>query len=286
MINRLHAVGIEVNPKLIGVLLTDQVANTLRIFCFYTSGRISQFDVPAEENRDSRHELFSALNIEQSCSSVIVDEAVQGRIYVQADNDNERWLYTVLKSPGSQLPLNADIADLPWKVIWRSSEMEALQYQPADGAAPSFALRSKIKEHDAARLLKNSHSFTNPVSPRAKKPRRWLYLTLGLALLALAVVVGATTFYTFKKTRVPQTVRVSPVKITAHAAPAAPAGYFLLYNHQISGPFPAKVVADMNAAGLFPPGTMCRTENATTWVELSAAFPSSGPPPPPQPSAR
>jgi hypothetical protein len=56
---RSMAVGIEMNPKLIGALLTDQVDNTLRVFCFYTSGRLSQFDVPAAENQDNWHSLFS-----------------------------------------------------------------------------------------------------------------------------------------------------------------------------------------------------------------------------------
>jgi GYF domain 2 len=276
MNKRSHAVGIEINPKLIGVLLTERIGNTLRMFCFYTSGCTSQFDVPAEENRDNRHELFSSLNVEATCSSVILDEAVQGRIYAQSEN--QHWLYTLLISPGNRLPLNADIGDLPWQVIWRSQEMEALQYRATEGAEPSFALRSRLTEDDALRLVKNSKSFTNPVSPLRKPPHRWLLLNIALVLVALAVVVTATVFYTFKQNH-NHTSRPAPALNTKNTAPATPTGssYFLLYNRQISGPYPTKVIADMNAAGLFNRDTMCRTEASTEWVKLATVFPPKTP---------
>lgn len=267
MIKRSQTIGININPRLLGVLLTDRVGNTLRIFCYYTNGRTSQFDVPAEENSGSRHELFSALNIEPTCISVIHDAAIQGRIHVKTDN--QHWLYTLLNSPGSQLPLNADVTDLPWQVVWRSPEMEALQYRPEEDGEWSYAIRARIHESNADRLVKDFQLFTNPVSPARKQPQRWVHLNLGLMLLAVALVAAGTLYYTFKSG--------GHLARSAAAAPThaqhAQGGYYLLYHHQISGPYAAPVLADMNAAGLFNPETMCRAEKSTVWDKLVNDFP-------------
>lgn len=272
MIKQAHTVGIEINPKLLGVLLTEQIGNTLRFFCFYTNGSVSQFNAPADENSESQRELFSALSVEPTCTSVIQEAAVQGRIYIQSDN--QRWLYTLLNTAGNQLPLNADIGNLPWKVIWRSKEMEALQYRLTDGAEPSIALRYKINESENLRQAKKNHLFTNAVSPPRKMPHRWLYLNIGVMLLAVALVVAGTCYYTFK----PKTLAARSVSAVntngAKAAAQAHDGYYLLYNHRISGPFPAETVADMAAAGLFNPDTMCRAYQSTVWVKLATAFPA------------
>lgn len=118
--------GLEVNPKLVGALFTERLEKTLRVFCFYTNGNTSQFDVPAEENVDNMHHFFSKLKMDATCSSVIVDEVVQGRIYVNTEQDY--WLYTLLSTPGNGLPpFNADLCNLPWKTCWRSQEAEILE---------------------------------------------------------------------------------------------------------------------------------------------------------------
>lgn len=270
MIKNSLAMGIEINPKLVGALFTDKIGDTLRIFCFYTNGETSQFDVPHEDNRDSLRSLLSTLNTEETCTSLILDEVVQGRVYVQANN--QHWLYTLLRSPGNiPPPLNADIADLPWQVCWRSHEAEVLRYHRPDDSERCLAIRTRIGENDAARLVKTSKAFTHPVSIPRKQPQRWLHLNLAMALLALGVLAAATLFYTFKQSH--RAAAAAPVAaVQAKALPAAP-GYFLLYNHRISGPYPAKVIADMNAGGLFNDETLCRPENSMEWGKLVAAFP-------------
>ena len=79
------AMGIEVNPKLVGALFTDKIGDTLRVYCYYTTGETSQFDVPEEDNRENLRSLLATLNTEETCTSLIQDEVVQGRVYVQAD---------------------------------------------------------------------------------------------------------------------------------------------------------------------------------------------------------
>ena len=70
------AIGIEVNPKLVGALFTDKVGSLLRVFCVYTNGETSQFDVAEENNRESLRGLLAALNTEETCTSLILDEVV------------------------------------------------------------------------------------------------------------------------------------------------------------------------------------------------------------------
>src|SRR6185295_4746941 len=76
--------GIEINPQRVGVLLTDHIGDTLRLFCFYTNATVSQVDVPADENRENLSALFVTLSMEETCSSFILDEVVQGRLYVKS----------------------------------------------------------------------------------------------------------------------------------------------------------------------------------------------------------
>ncbi len=263
------AMGIEINPKLVGALFTDKIGDTLRLFCFYTNGETSQFDVPHEDNRDNLRGLLASLNAEETCTSLILDEVVQGRVYVQANN--QHWLYTLLRSPGNiPPPLNADIADLPWQVCWRSHEAEVLRYQQPNDPERCLAIRTRIGENDAARLVKTSKAFTHPVSIPSKRPQPRPYLNLAVALLALVVLVGATLFYTFRQSHRAAAAPVAAVQ--TKALPAMP-GYYLLCNHRISGPYPAKVIADMTAGGLFSDGTMCRPENSMEWGKLAAVFP-------------
>lgn len=267
--------GIEIKPQLVGALFTDKIGDTLRVFCYYTNGEFSQFDVAEEDNRESLRSLLSTLNTEETCTSLIQDEVVQGRVYVQADK--EHWLYTVLRTPGQiPPPLNADIADLPWEVCWRSHEAEVLRFTQAGGLERCVAIRTHISEADANRLVRTSKAFMRPVSmaiPR-KQPQRSTQAHIGIALVALVLIAGANLFFTIKRNHTLVAVLPSQPNSTPAKVVTGPAGgYYLLYNHKISGPYPAKVVSDMSANGLFNDETMCRPENSTEWGKLAAAFP-------------
>lgn len=263
--------GIEVNPKLVGALFTDKIGDTLRVFCYYTNGETSQFDVPEEDNRESLRSLLATLNTEETCTSLIQDEVVQGRVYVQADK--EHWLYTMLRSPGQiPPPLNADIANLPWQVCWRSSQgAEVLRYTQPEGPERCVAIRNHLSENDASRMVRTSKAFTRPMSVSQKQPPRRDNALIGTALLVLGLLMCVTLFFTVKQSHV--VVSVPAPAVQAKVVPVPSGGYFLLYNHRISGPYPAKVVADMSASGLFNDETMCRPENSTEWGKLAAAFP-------------
>lgn len=267
------ATGIEINPKLVGALFTDKIGDILRVFCYYTNGETSQFDVPGEENRENLRGLLASLNTEETCTTLIHDEVIQGRVYVQTGKDH--WLYTVLRSPGQvPPPLNADIADLPWKVCWRSNETEVLRFAQPDGLERCMAVRTHLSENDASRLARTSKAFLRPVSVPRRQPQRWASAYTGIALIALlaaGIVVGGTLFYTLKKSHAPVAglpTHVAEAKVTPEAGT-----YYLLYNHRISGPFPAKIIADMSAGGLFNDETMCRPENSTDWGKVAAVFP-------------
>jgi len=261
------ALGIEINPRLVGVLFTEKLGNTLRLFCYYVNGEISQFDAPAEENEASVRALFSTLNLEETCTSLILDEVVQGRVYVE--NENGHWLYTLLKATSNTLPpLNSDLGELPWQVIWRSQEAEVLHYGQLGDPEHCFALRSQISESDAVRLIQNSKAFTNPVSIPRKKVYRRPYLKIALAMLAAVGLVAASVIGTLQFNGHASAAPLAPA-VKAAAAVSPTAGCFLLYKHQISGPYPVKVVADLNAGGLLDAETLCRPENSADWIKLS-----------------
>ncbi len=260
------ALGIEINPRLVGVLFTEKLGNTLRLFCYYVNGEISQFDAPAEENEASVRALFSTLNLEETCTSLILDEVVQGRVYVE--NESGHWLYTLLKATSNTLPpLNSDLGELPWQVIWRSQEAEVLHYGQLGDPEHCFALRSQISESDAVRLIQNSKAFTHPVSIPRKKVYRRPYLKIALALLAAVGLVAASVTGTLQFNGHAAAPLAPNVKAAAAVSPTA--GCFLLYKHQISGPYPVKVVADLNAGGLLDAETLCRPEKSADWIKLT-----------------
>ncbi|HSY18158.1 MAG TPA: hypothetical protein VK815_07480 [Candidatus Acidoferrales bacterium] len=261
--------GIEINPKRVGVLLTDHIGDTLRLFCFYTNATISQMDVSAGENRDNLSALFVTLGMEETCSSFILDEVVQGRLYVKGDD--KHWLYTLLKSSSDTLPaLNADLASLPWRVAWLSRDTQVLEYGwPGDGEH-CFCIRKEISEEDASRLVKNSKAFIKPVStPRKQKPARSSFALI-LAMLASAMLISVAVIYGVEQEGHAPT---QPAAVsTANTAAPQPSGFYLLYNHQISGPFPAKTIADLNTSGLFAQDVLCRAEGATDWIKPADAI--------------
>jgi hypothetical protein len=261
--------GIEINPKRVGVLLTDHIGDTLRLFCFYTNATISQMDVSAEENRDNLSALFVTLGMEETCSSFILDEVVQGRLYVKSDD--KHWLYTLLKSSSDTLPaLNADLAGLPWRMAWLSRDTQVLEYGwPGDGEH-CFCIRKEISEEDASRLVKNSKAFIKPVStPRKPRPAR---SSAGLvaAMLTSAVLISAAIVYAVEQGG--HAPAQSPAIAQASPGAPQPSGFYLLYNHQISGPFPAKTIADLNTSGLFAQDVLCRQEGATDWIKPADAL--------------
>jgi len=257
-----HTIGIEINPKLLGVFFADRIGDTLRMFCFYTNNAISQFDVPAAENQDNLRAIFSKFQMEETCTSIIMEEAVQGRIYLK--HDDRHWSYTMLKSPVNTMPpLNADLAELDWTIVWRTQDLEVLRFGLPGDAEHCYAIRTQISEADSHRLMKNSNAFTQPVSPRRKKSRRWLYVNLAAAALVVSIVIGAAIIQTVRENNHP------PVQTGAASfAPAPAAGYYLLSNHQISGPYALKVIADMKNGGLLGAGTMFRAENSADWSKL------------------
>lgn len=264
MNKKTQTLGIEINPKLIGALLTEKIGDTLRLFCFYTNANISQVDVPAEENADNLRGLFTTLNMEETCTSLVLDEVVQGRAYFK--NEERHWLYTLLKSSQNTLPsFNADFADLPWRVIWRSSDTQVLEFGAVDEAEHCFCIRKEISEEDSARIMKNSKAFTKPLSIPRKQSQRWIYTNLGLAVLGLAALMAGALVYTLKE-NIHAPLPAAPGH-TAVAPTGSAVGYFVLYNHQISGPFPLKVITDLNAAGLLNADVLCRPENSNDWIK-------------------
>lgn len=264
------ASGIEINPKFVGAFFTERTDDKLRVFCFFTNGGISKFDLAVEENLENLQGFHSKLNMDETCSSVILDEVVQGRVYVRAE---ERcWLYTLLAAPGNVLPsFDGDISSLPWDYCWRSQAADVLEYGKPGDSAHCFAIRTQIAETDAARLVKDSKAFTNLVSVPKKKSVAGLYLVRSAGLVLLGTIIGLAAFYTFK-----QKASGSPPPVLASKATPASGedAYYLLCNHQISGPYPVSVLASMNSGGLLNAETMCRTEQSSEWVSLAALWPS------------
>lgn len=261
------AIGIEINPGLIGVLFTEKVEDTARFFCCYRNGETSQFDMPAGENQENLRSLFASLNMEPTCTSLLLDEMVQGRVFIQSGGKHH--LYTLLKSAGDTLPpLNADIGSLPWEVIWKSQEVEVLELGCPGMGEYCIAIRNEINELDAGRLMHSSKAFVNPVSIPRKQPRNWMPAFIAFALLASGFIIGAATHSAFGS--VPGPAQPTIVAAQPEPSPASTtAQCFLLSDHRITGPFPAGVVAQMNAAGVLGTETLCRMENSTDWVKPS-----------------
>jgi hypothetical protein len=270
MIRHPQAIGIEINPKLIGVLFTERIGNTLRLFCCYTNGDTSQLDVPAEENLENLRTLFSSLNLDPNCTSLILDEMVRGRIYLKGGD--QHWLYTLLKTPGdTQPPLNADLGQLPWRVIWWSQEAEILRCDRTGNSNDCFAVRTRISENDATRLMNNSKAFTHPVSISRKQPQRWKFAKVAFATLAGGILLGAPIIYSFKQSSLAATPSMPSMQTAATAAArtvSGKTGYYLLINHRISGPYTTAIIAEMNSGGLLGTETLCRPENSADWIKL------------------
>ncbi len=259
--------GIEINPKFVAACFTEQIENKLRVFCFFANGGTSQFELSAEENLRHLQSFYSKLNTDDTCSSVILDEVVQGRVYVRSGKNC--LIYTLLSTPGNGLPsFDGDIGDLPWTYCWRSQAVDVLEYGKPGDPGHCFAIRTQISENDAQRLVKESKAFTNPLSVRKRKPHRRLYLAVGVVLVLLGMLIGLTIFYNFK----PKASNPIPA-VEVIVEPRADT-YYLLCNHQITGPYPVGIVSSLQAGGLLNPETMCRSDKSTEWVGLTTLFPA------------
>lgn len=272
MNSRSQTIGIEINPTQIGALFTSTDVDQIRLFCYYTNGTVSQFDMPAEENMENLRQLFDTLKMEPTCTSLILPEAVQGRVFI--NKNGQDWLYTILKSPGQVAPpLNSDIANQDWQRAWKGPDAEILYHTNPNGAGRSYAIRSEISSNDAARLMQSSRAFSKPVSPRFKTARNRLNTYLLLSLIGLSLLSTATACY---RTGGRETSSASVPRLFAAPATSGP-GYYLLYAHRISGPFPAKVVTDLVAAGLINNETMCRADGASDWTKVSDLVATAAP---------
>jgi hypothetical protein len=271
-----NVIGLEINPKFVGALFTNQVDDLIHVFCFYVNGEVAQFDMSAKDNLDGLRHFFTKMNMEETCSSVVIDEVVQGRFYVRSQEDH--WLYTLLASPGNLLPLSgADICQLPWRTCWQSPEAEILEYGGSGDTAHCYAIRTAITETDAARLVKQSKAFINPVSVRRKPPRNHLLLNLGVGLACVGIPLALTLFYTLKPRAHAASEPRAAVAARAHFRPVSGGSgnrYYLLYNHQISGPYTDQTISAMRAGGLLNADAMCRADGATEWASLSTLFPA------------
>ncbi len=208
--------------------------------------------------------------MDATCSSVIIDEVVQGRVY--ANSGANYFLFTLLSAPGNVLPpFNADIFSRPWQLCWRSQEADILELGKQGDSVHCFAIRTQISENDAWRMVKGSKAFANPVSIPKKQPGRWIYVNVGIVLVSLGILIALTLFYTFKGND-PKASDLSPASPAIKGA--ASINYYLLYHRQISGPYTGKTIADMSAGGLLNATTMCRAENSTEWISLAKIVPA------------
>lgn len=270
MTRQQNIIGIEVNSKFVGVLFTERLEKVLRVFCFYRNGDTTQFEMSAEGNLDNLQHFYSRMNMDPTCSSVVLDEVVQGRVYVSSGE--RHWLYTLLSAPGQVLPpLKANVCDLPWQCCWRSQEAEILEYgQPGD-ATHRFAIRTEISEADSTRLVNQSKAFTNPAFIHKKNTQRQLSPKVALVLASLMVLAGLTVGYTFKSNAGKTAAPDAPLTVKAEPGKTGE-GLYLLSNHQISGPYDSQTIGNLFAGGLLPAGTLCRPDQSAEWVGLTNKF--------------
>jgi hypothetical protein len=258
--------ALEINATMVGALFTDRQGDRLRVFCFYLNGDTGQFDVPADENSDSLHSLFAKLDMVDQCTSIILEKVVRGRVY--AEREGNLHSYTLLSTPGDVLPpLNAEICDLPWKIVWSSQEAEVLRLVGVGRAAHCYAIRSPVNDVDAPALYRSSNAFVNPVSVTEKisSPNHWVRQAVAAALLALAVGMGWWLGYRTGKGVPVEHVMAREVKnlVTVPETKAQ-----MLANRAITGPFTLAELARLNTEGKIPAEAMFRVEGSTEWVPL------------------
>ena len=256
--------AMEVNASLVGALFTDQDDSRLRVFCFYTNGSTSSFDVPSEANLDSLHRLFARLDMVDKCTSVILEKVVQGRIYVE--QQGELFSYTLLASHGNTLPpITAAICELPWKRVWSSHEVEVLELGAVGKELHCYAVRSPVNDVETASIYRSSCAFLNPAAPIHKTLRHPVYAVAGAA--AALLVLGASLYLGFGYSKATNTpvVRARPAPETAKVSEIH---VQMLLERQISGPFAIQELIGKAGKGEISSGALFRVEGATEWIPL------------------
>jgi hypothetical protein len=254
--------ALEINPGLIGALFTDQTDTHLRVFCYYLSGATSEFTVPLDENLDSLNHLFARLDMLGKCTSVILEKAVQGRVYVE--REGALFSYTLLNTPGTApLPITPDLCDLPWRRVWSSSEAEILELRDTRHNARRFAVRNPVNDLEAGSIYRSSHAFLHPMVLPHKSLGLRVAPVVALTVLVLLGGAGAAVWWNQRPAATPAPVRARALP----PAPAAPSWQAqMLHDRRITGPFTAAELERMAAAGQLPAPALFRCEGATDWV--------------------
>lgn len=269
----------EVNASLLGALFTDQSDSLIRVFCFYTNGSTSSFDVPADSNVESLHRLFARLDMVDQCTSVILDKVVQGRVYVE--HKGELVSYTLLTAPGNTLPqITPELCDLPWKRIWASPEAEVLELGVVGQPLHCYAVRSRVSDVEAKSLYRSSNAFISPI-PAVHRPWRNPVLA-GAAAGAILLLVGAGVFMALNTEKPVASAVAPPVVVRARPAPAVPEVLVqMLHEQKISGPFTMQELQKKSGGGSVSDAALFRIQGTSEWVpfeKLAASrTPTDGP---------
>lgn len=255
--------AMEVNANLLGALFTDQSDSLIRVFCFYTNGSTSSFDVPTDSNLDSLHRLFARLDMVDQCTSVILDKVVQGRVYVVLKG--ELVSYTLLTSPGNTLPpITPEICELPWKRIWASQEAEVLELGAVGQPFHCYAVRSPVNDVEAKSIYRSSCAFQNPI-PSVHKPWRNPVL-VGAAASAVLLCIGVGLFVALSNEK-PGVPVVAPAVVRARTVREVPEVLVqMLHERKITGPFTMQELQRTAATGKLSPATLFRIQGAAEWI--------------------
>lgn len=258
--------GIEINTKLVGALFTDTIEDRLSVFCLYLNGEALQFDLPAEGNIASVDELFRQFDLFKKGNSVVVEQIVRSRIYVEEPKGI--WVYTLLATEGSRCPsIDQNLHSLRWKCVWsaRGTEILKLEYGKGDYC---FAVRSPIIE---AQLQHTLHETKALVHPKMDSPPKRLALIAAASVLAGVVLIAAVVAG-YRQLR--NGAGVKPIVVSARSVapiavvPVAPTNYFLLVNRELSGPFPLENILEREKTGQLPTDALIRAEQSADWQKL------------------
>jgi hypothetical protein len=270
--HKIHA--IEINPNMVGALFTDRVGERMRLCVYYVNGDTVQFDVPEHENRNSLQNLFTQLDMASGCTSVILEKVVRGRVY--GERTGNLHLYTMLATEGAELPpIQANICDLPWKVVWASTEAEVLRLTDPKHDWDCYAIRSSVSPVDAEKLYRSANAFVSPHTVVAKTQSFKMAAShlVTAALLVIAVGLGWVLGYQSNKgITVVATELPAPQSAVVAAAerPVAPSDLpvQMLSERSITGPFPLAEIKVMQAEGKLPADAVFRPAGGTEWVSL------------------